>query len=285
MSFECMTVSCRQSVSVSVQKYSSQPKCPYRLKCNSCQKYWSLRYNTWFDGSHLELWQALHLVYAFIEQKTVEQAMAEVGVAANTVVDWFHFCREVCNVVLLNRNEQIGGEGHVVEVDESHLRTRKYYRDRLSFGEREQVWVVGGIDRTTKQSLVVHVENRNAETLLPILHQYILPGTVVMTDGWRAYRRLSENGDLEHHTINHSLNFVDPNYPSIHTQTVERMWRSLKKVFPVGGRPTENLHLYISEFLYRQANPKLVPDLCPIFLTDIVKVYPGYGKPVDQSKG
>ena len=118
-----------------------------------------------------------------------------------------------------------------------------------------------------------------------ILHQYILPGTVVMTDGWRAYRRLSENGDLEHHTINHSLNFVDPNYPSIHTQTVERMWRSLKKVFPVGGRPTENLHLYISEFLYRQANPKLVPDLCPIFLTDIVKVYPGYGKPVDQSKG
>ena len=42
--------------------------------------------------------------------------------------------------------------------------------------------------------------------------------------------------------------------------------------------PTENLDLYISEFLYRQANPKLVLDLFPIFLTDIVKVYPGYGK-------
>ena len=155
-------------------------------------------------------------------------------------------------------------EGHIVEVDESHLRTRKYHTGRLTFGQREQIWVVGGIDRTTKKAFVVHAEKRDAETLLPILRQYIRPGTTVITDGWSAYRRLSEGGELQHRVVNHSLNFVSPEDPTVYTQTVERMWRSLKAVYPEGGRPGENFFLYLSEFLYRQVRPKPVAELFPI---------------------
>ena len=138
--------------------------------------------------------------------------------------------------------------------------------------------MVGGIDRTTKKALVVHAEKRNAETLLPILRQYIRPGTTIITDVWSAYRRLSEGGELQHRVVNHSLNFVSPEDPTVYTQTVERMWRSLKAVYPEGGRPGENYFLYLSEFLYRQARPKPVAELFPMFLNDIKKVYPGYGK-------
>lgn len=44
-----------------------------------------------------------------------------------TIVDWFIFCRKICEVVLANEFQgKIGGEGMTVEVDESHLFRRKY---------------------------------------------------------------------------------------------------------------------------------------------------------------
>ena len=43
-------------------------------------------------------------------------------------------------------------------------------------------WIFGGIDTTTKQGFLVPVDQRNADTLLPIIQQYILPGTTIVSD-------------------------------------------------------------------------------------------------------
>ena len=78
----------------------------------------------------------------------------------------------------------IGGEGIIVEIDESKFGKRKYNR-----GHRvEGVWVVGGVE------------------------------IIVRTDLWRGYRALHDFG-MEHQTVNHTDHFVDP-VTGVHTNTI-----------------------------------------------------------------
>ena len=54
-------------------------------------------------------------------------------------------------------------------------------------------WVIGGIDRDSRETFFEIVEDRTAETLLPILIRNIHPETVVITDCWKSYDKLSEH--------------------------------------------------------------------------------------------
>ena len=111
----------------------------------------------------------------------------------------------------------------MVKIDESCFGKQKYNRGRIL---REQQWVFGGIDIQTKKCFMVEVDQRNTQTLLPIIQQYILPGkhssfqiiswihrtlgTTIHSDEWRAYRTLGNELLYTHSTVNHSLFFVDP---------------------------------------------------------------------------
>jgi hypothetical protein len=47
-----------------------------------------------------------------------------------------------------------------------------------------------------------------------------------MSVGWRAYHRLDQinGGKFDHQVVIHEENFVDPNNPEIHTQTIENLF-------------------------------------------------------------
>jgi hypothetical protein len=81
-----------------------------------------------------------------------------------------------------------------------------------------------------RKCFILPVPNRNAETITQIISQNILPGTKIITDQWRAYNRAIN--DLEnihlHDSIKHSIHFVDPKNPELHTQNIEGIWRRSK---------------------------------------------------------
>ena len=85
-------------------------------------------------------------------------------------------------VKIHNKN---GGENHIVEIDESML------------------------DRATKQVFLEAVKDRTAKTLIGYMHKWIEPRTTIMSDCWRSYNSLDDNG-FKHLTVNHRYNFVDP---------------------------------------------------------------------------
>ena len=55
--------------------------------------------------------------------------------------------------------------------------------------------------------------------------------------------------EFTHDAVNHSTHFVDPNDPSINTQKIECMWRTLKQIIPKGAQE-EIRWTYFSEFVF-----------------------------------
>ena len=71
------------------------------------------------------------------------------NISSKTSVDWRSFCSEVCSNWFLNQ-EQIGGEGVEVEIDETQFVRKKYERGRLL----NHIWLFGGIERVTKKKKI-----------------------------------------------------------------------------------------------------------------------------------
>lgn len=218
-------------------------RCPKR----GCQKRISLRRGTIFENSKLSISKALQLLYWWSRELPVVQAAHEVGVSPVTAVDWFLRFREICADHLIATSGPIGGAGHVVEIDESKFGKRKYNRGRLVDG----AWVFGGVDRETNDAFLQIVEERSAESLLPIIQRNILPGTTVHSDEWAAYHALGAYG-YHHLTVNHSLHFVDPG-TGADTQRIESLWSAAKsKLKRIRGTSRDMLPTYLVEFLWRR---------------------------------
>lgn len=68
------------------------------------------------------------------------------------------------------------------------------------------MWVFVGIERETKKGFFEVVEDRSANTLIPIINKYILPGTTILSDCWKAYSSIESDG-YQQLTVNHSIEF------------------------------------------------------------------------------
>ncbi|GFU98904.1 uncharacterized protein TNCV_3381501 [Trichonephila clavipes] len=86
----------------------------------------SIRKGTRFSKSHLSVCDILILTRHFFGKSMNEFAVKDVRVNKNTVVDWYMFCGEVCMVEVLKESEPLGGEGKIVEIDESMFGKMKY---------------------------------------------------------------------------------------------------------------------------------------------------------------
>ena len=61
-----------------------------------------------------------------------------------------------------------------MQINESCFGKRKYEHGRII---RSQQWVFGGIDLLTRECFLTIVVQRNTNILIPIIEEYILPGT------------------------------------------------------------------------------------------------------------
>jgi len=71
------------------------------------------------------------------------------------------------------------------------------------------------------------VKTRDARTMLGAIKKYIRPGSIIISDGWKAYAHIEELEEFyEHHVISHTEGFV--NTYGAHTNAIEGKWRPLK---------------------------------------------------------
>lgn len=204
---------------------------------------------TWFQRSKMKIGNVFYFcaIWLMLPYPRQNFIIEELKCSSMTVVDWSSFCREVCINYGQRNSQKIGGHGKIVEIDEAKFGKRKYNRGRIITGQ----WVFGGIERGTNNTFLVPVEKRDAETLLSVVKEWILPGTTIISDFWKAYDCLANEG-FQHLKVNHSINFVDPEKPEINTQKIERTWRDVRGNIPRYGRKESHFIGYLAEFQFKK---------------------------------
>ncbi|KAL7638143.1 UNVERIFIED_CONTAM: hypothetical protein RMT77_011768 [Armadillidium vulgare] len=105
----------------------------YCFRCNNrkCKKVFSAKEkNSFLSGSRLSVKVVLQIIYFFLLDINATQIKKLLGLSWQTVTDWLNFCREVCEISIMASTNKIGGEGKVVEIDESVFGKRKYNRGK-----------------------------------------------------------------------------------------------------------------------------------------------------------
>ena len=226
----------------------------YRFIC--CKTEVSIREGSFFSGSKLKLWQIILVLYMYsYEFANVKILRRECEIAGpQAITKWRNYVRNIYSEYFLRHSAQVGGPGHTVEIDEC-----SFWRRKPTMGKDEiRQLLFGGIDVDTKDVFLVAVETRNPETLHPVLQQYVLPGTTVVSD--LGY---------DHMTVN-ELKFVNP--IALETPNHESMWCRAKHLNKKEcGTSHTHLGSYLIEYMWRE---KFGNDPFQNLLEHLREVYP-----------
>lgn len=172
----------------------------------------------------------------------VKSAEVMSDVCKKSVSHWYQFLRKKCSESLLACPDySFGGVGVVVQVDESVVAKRKYNVEHVV----EQQWVFVLYDTSTKLGHIQLVNDRQAETLVPIIQKYVKPGTTIFSDQWPAYHQLQNLG-YQHFTVNQLEN------TGTCTNAIKAYWSRVKRNIRLHWLSRrDQLPLRIDEFLWR----------------------------------
>jgi hypothetical protein len=223
----------------------------FRCSRRACQLERSIRTGSFFENVRLSLCEAVLLIHLWCAKYSEKLICEEFQFSRPTVIDWFRFCRELCISHYEENAAMIGGQGSIVEIDETYVVKRKNNQGRvLTAG-----WLFGGIERREDDEFRAFfrlIYNRSGPHLKYLIRQHVAPGTRIVTDGWAGYNGLAELG-YEHSVVIHEENFVSPSDTETHTQRIEATWGSLKRFLRQRGtNKGEFLAEYICEYIFRR---------------------------------
>jgi hypothetical protein len=122
--------------------------------------------------------------------------------------------RGVCSHALDVVNMKIGGPELIVQVDEFNLGTISQPR-----------WYFACYCKDQKKALVRPIEDRYEATLIPLIENHVVRGSIIHSDQWKGYAALTEYGWT--HLVA-KKQFVDPE-SGAHTQEVKSFWNQIKR--------------------------------------------------------
>ena len=215
--------SCGRGMNLVEREKAGKEGVLWRCPRKRCRREVSLRKDTFFEGSHLEIEDPSPVVH----QDPFKQDEVEVEISRKTAVDWYNFVRDVCAQYYIDHPAVIGEPNVEVEIDESKFGKRKYNRGRTVDGH----WVFGN------------------------LQNFVRPGSIVYSDEWAAYNQLAATAACQHQTVNHSIHFVDPQ-TGAHTQGIEGLWSACKRKRMMreehAGRNADLFTTYLQENMWRR---------------------------------
>jgi hypothetical protein len=149
----------------------------------------SIRHKSVFSGSHMHLEDVFNFVLSYAEGHSLKHsAFVSSMDYGSSAVEWAKIVRRMYVHYYFDVVERYVMRG-CVEIDESLFGRRVKHHRGEPRGTR--VWIVGIVERETNFLKLFPVDKRDAATLIPLIQQHVAAGSIVLTDGWRAYRQLS----------------------------------------------------------------------------------------------
>ena len=220
-------------------------------RCGQCKSQFTVKVGTVFEHARMPLNKMLQAVYLMTSSKkgvSAHQLHRMLEVTYKTA--WFlaHRIREAMRDGDLS---QFGGNGGVVEVDETFIGQLKGVEKKRAFHHKMKVLAL--VDRETGRARTMVVDDVKAETLLPIVLQNVAREARIMTDEHSGYRHLKLHF-AGHGTTSHGRGeYVNLEDRTIHSNTVEGYFsifkRGMKGVYQHCGE--QHLHRYLAEYEFR----------------------------------
>lgn len=220
----------------------------YRCSKRTCRRECSIRKYTFFFGSTLPCSKILLLAFCWVNGVSWTSTFNMTGHSEHTISSFYGHFRYLVSSSLEEEDSVIGGESIEVEIDETKLGKRKYHRGHRVDG----VWILVGVERTLQRKMfVVKIEDRTAATILDVISRHVLPGSIILTDLWKGYLKLTQTLGFEHRTVNHSLEFKN-SIDGTCTNTVEGTNNALKMKIMPRNRVKDGIEEHLMEFIWRR---------------------------------
>jgi transposase-like protein len=232
-------------------------------RCGPCKRQFTVTVGTLFERSHVPLhkwFQAAHLLASSKKGISAHQLHRTLNVDYKTA--WFmeHRLREAMKDGSL---APLGGEGKVVEADETYIGNAKANRDQHEFvsGKGWQVRRTGGKDKFKVVSLVERkgsarsmvFDHITANAVTKVLRENVDPASALHTDTANVYTKVGKEF-ADHQTVNHRE--FEWGRGDAHTNTIEGFFsifkRGMKGVYQHCSE--KHLHRYLAEFDFRYSN-------------------------------
>ena len=226
-----------------------------RYYCKNSNRYFNVKNGTCFEDTKLPLRKWFVAIWFFTNHKrgiSSCQLATEIDVTQKTA--WFmlqrlRFCLE---------NDEQKNQG-TVELDETfvggknsnrHMNKRVKNNSGRSFKDKTPVF--GMLERETKKIKLFAIKSTSGKLIRPHIHNNISYTATLISDEWHAYRGLDEF--YIHKIIDHSRHeYVSRENTFVHTNSIEGVWTTLKKVYhgTYYHITPRHLQLYCNEISYR----------------------------------
>jgi transposase-like protein len=228
---------------------------PGLYKCYACRKPFTVRMGTVFESSHIPVRYWLQAIYLMASSKkgvSTRQLHRTFGGSMTTI--WFmaHRIREAMKT--LGFDEPMGGEGGIVEIDETFIGKKADMAVRRGYAHKHAVMSL--VERRPEGARIrsFHVSGTGSAQLLPIIRAHVSPMSHVMTDEAGQYTHLAKHFIAHDFTTHSRGEYVRDSF--IHTNTVEGYYSVFKRgmvgIYQHCGE--SHLHRYVAEFDFRYNN-------------------------------
>ena len=248
---------------------------PCRLfECAECGLHFSATTGTLFHDSHLPLqkwFMAMALMCEAKKGMSALQISRHIGVAYKTA--WY-LCHRIRKAMEELNAEPLGGQGQVVEIDETWLGgSKRHHRKTAKQKLDAKVKVLGMVERGGRVRLQ-RVENAKVETLRPVIAANLSPdASKIVTDGAAAYTFVLPK---EKHVATVHEQELELTDGIRGTRTIEGAF-SLFKRGVVGSYhklSKDHLDSYLQEFCWRYNRRKLQPWMFDTLLREVATKKP-----------
>ena len=208
-----------------------------------------------FKYCKLSQYKIKKILYCFSQDLTAIQTANFLNLHRNTINRYYRLFREK---ILIASEAENGFEGEL-ELDESYF-GGKHHKGKRGRGSENKIPVFGILKRNGKVYTQI-IPDSSSETLLDIVQIKIKPDSIVYTDSFRAYNKLSLKG-YKHYRINHSVEFAQGKN---HINGIESFWGYCKmRLSKFYGLKKEEFLLHLKECEFRFNHRK--QDLYKILL-------------------
>jgi transposase-like protein len=220
-------------------------------KCYDCRKPFTVKVGTIFESSHIPLHQWLQAMFLICSSKkgiSSNQLHRTLGCTLKTA--WFlsHRIREAMKEPAWPG--QLGGNGKIVESDETYFGQKKGIRKQRGFRHKHAVMSL--VERGGKVRSF-HVERVNSESVRKVLTAQVDPASRLMTDE-AIYYKTPGKAFAEHQAVNHGKEEYVRG--EAHTNTLEGFFSVFKRGMKGVYQHCSEAHLkrYLTEFDFRYNN-------------------------------